>query len=168
MYLHKTQQPTAQLFQIPDGPGGIEATLNLMRDLVRVWKKEQKIRRCALDLTGHLDQKDFDGEVKAIFEFVRDEIRYVMDICDVETVHSPDVVLDQGSGDCDDKCVCLAALLESIGHPTRFVAIGYGADYEHVYCEAQLHGEWVALETTEPVEMGWRPPRARLTMVSSQ
>jgi transglutaminase-like putative cysteine protease len=71
------------------------------------------------------------------------------------------------AGDCDDKSVLLAALLESIGHPTRFVAIGFQPDdFEHVFVETKIADRWISLETTEPVEIGWMPQhiRARLTV----
>ncbi len=55
---------------------------------------------------------------KKLHRFVRDNIRYIKDIRDVETVAYPDITLQQGQGDCDDKSVLLASLLESIGHPT--------------------------------------------------
>jgi hypothetical protein len=53
----------------------------------------------------------------------------------------------------------LAALLESIGHPCRFVAVGYSRrnEFEHVYVETKIGHTWTALETTMDVPMGWAP-----------
>lgn len=88
------------------------------------------------------------------------------DIRGVETLHTPEVLLKQQAGDCDDKSVLLAALLESIGHVTRFVAVGFlPGVYSHVLVEVLLGGEWVPLETTEPVEVGWYPANVRERMV---
>lgn len=150
---------TATLGKIPDGVAGVRATLNLMSGLVKAGKTDMGVRGVALGLTGGLMQKDCWGEAEALHAFVRDNIRYVMDVTEVETVQSPIATLTARAGDCDDKSTLLCALLESIGHPTRFVAVGRERnEYCHVYCEVCLSGDWIPLETTEPVEMGWEPP----------
>lgn len=98
--------------------------------------------------------------------FVRDAIRYVRDIRGVETLHTPERVLKQRAGDCDDKAMLLVALLESIGHTARFRAVGFlPGVFSHVLVDVMLGGEWVAAETTEPVELGWSPKAARYEMV---
>lgn len=114
-----------------------------------------------MQLTNALPQKKWIAEISALHRFVRDQIRYVKDINGVETVHTADAVLRIGSGDCDDKSVLLASLLESIGHPTRFVAVGFQPDhYSHVFVQTRIGknpGKWLSLETTEPVAIGWEP-----------
>lgn len=124
------------------------------------------MRETALDLTNGQRQKDWSAEVRALHSFVRDRIRYIRDIRGVETLHTPEKILDQEQGDCDDKSVLLASLLESIGHPTRFVAIGFKpGTFSHVFVETKIGDKWIALETTEPVEMGWRPARIVNSMI---
>jgi transglutaminase-like putative cysteine protease len=114
----------------------------------------------AVDLTSGLKQKDRLGEIAAIHAFVRDCIRYVWDVRGVETLHDTQRILDQKAGDCDDKSILTAALLEAIGYPTRFVAVGIAKDlYQHVLVEVQHKGQWIPLETTEPVPMGWYPTK---------
>lgn len=150
--------PESVLGLIPEGPAGIAATLKCMGAFVRSGKKMMSIRNKAIDLSSGLDQKDYSGEVRCLHAFVRDYIRYIGDVTDVETVQSPDATLRLAAGDCDDKSVLLCALLESIGHPTRFVAVGMSPGvYEHVYVETKIGNSWVPLETTEPVEVGWQP-----------
>jgi transglutaminase-like putative cysteine protease len=159
-------QLSSQLRLIPSGKDGIVATLRIMRDMVRQFKKTLPIRTLALQLTNGMAQKAWSQEIAALHAFVRDRIRYVRDITDVETVQTPVVTLQMGAGDCDDKVTLLAALLESIGHPTRFVAVGFRPeDYEHVYLETRLGAGWIPLETTEPVEPGWSPPRVACKIV---
>ena len=86
-------------------------------------------------------------------------MRYIKDINGVETLADPLQVVRQGQGDCDDKATLIATLLESIGHPTRFVAVGFNAgELSHVYVETKLGSRWIALEPTEPVQMGWCVP----------
>lgn len=130
-----------------------------MRRLVREGKKNLRVRQTALSIVESIPEKDHAAEVKEIHEFVRDGIRYVRDINGVETIAEPDKLLQIGAGDCDDKSVLLASLLESIGYPTRFVAIGrFPGRFSHVLVEVNVNGKWVPLETTEQVNVGWFPP----------
>lgn len=147
--------------ELPGGALQTPATLALMSGIVRRYKTHRAVRGAALDLTAELAQKDWPGEVRALFEFVRDRIRYVRDVRGVETVQTPDATLDIGAGDCDDKATLLAALLESIGYQTRFAAVGSRPGrYSHVFVEARerVGAPWIALDATEPVAAGWRPP----------
>lgn len=145
---------------------GTRATLRLMSNLVKQYKTSLEIRETALDLIRHLPQKAWAAEAAALFAFVRDDIRYVRDVTDVETVATPVKTLEYGQGDCDDKSVLLAALLESIGHPSAFVAIGYSPDsFVHVYVQSRINKNWVGMETTEPWPMGKRPTGLPYRMV---
>jgi len=126
--------------------------------MVKTGKKSFAVRNAALTRTRGCNQKDYSCEARMLYRFVRDSIRYVQDVNEIETVQEPQKTLEFGAGDCDDKATLLAALLESIGHPTRFVAIGFEPGiFSHVYVESRIGDSWVAMETTEPVEMGWEP-----------
>ena len=130
------------------------------------------VRSLAVDLTtaGFWDgtglrQKDFNGEASRLFEYVRDQIRYVRDIADVETLHHAETILAQGAGDCDDKCILLASLLLSIGFEfLEFVAVAFEPnEFSHVWLRAWVDdppdgGAWVDMETTEPVPYGATVP----------
>lgn len=159
MYFDASNRPmSATLQAIPDGKAGTVATLKIMREITKAGKTSLPVRNLAIGLISHLQQKDYFNEIKTLHRFVRDQIRYVKDVRGVETVQTPDVTLAIRAGDCDDKSVLLAALLESIGHPTRFVAIGFKPDdFVHVYVETRIGTSWVPVETTEPVEVGWSP-----------
>lgn len=155
-----------QLLQIPDGNAGIAETLKIMRQIVRAWKKSSDLRDLALSYTRGFDQKDWFGEVESLHAMVRDKIRYVRDIRGVETIHTPDQILKRGQGDCDDKAILLASLLESIGHPTRFVAVGVNnGPYSHVFVETKIGNKWIGLETTEPWDVGRTVPESKRMVV---
>jgi len=158
-------RPTKYIPQRP-GSAGVAQTLDLMRKLTREGKKNQLIRELAVKLTRDLPQKDWMGEVAAIHNFVQNHIRYVRDVRGVETLQEPQVTLDVGSGDCDDKSILAASLLEAIGHPTRFVAMGFlPGNYCHVTVQTRIGPNWRTVETTEPVQLGWVPPGLRNVMV---
>ena len=162
MFLTEPRQTTV-LSEISAGAGGTRQTLALMKRLVQQYRKDITIRNLAASLVGNLRQKDFNGEIKTLHAFVRDSIRYLKDIHGVETIQTPLVTLQNRFGDCDDKSTLLATLLESIGHPTRFVAVGFRnpGEYSHVYVETRSGNRvsWIPLETTENVPAGWAPKK---------
>jgi transglutaminase-like putative cysteine protease len=131
-----------------------------MSQKVKAAKADPFIRAKALELTSGLRQKNRIGEIHAIWDFVKNRIRYVRDIRNIETLQDPDYTLTQGAGDCDDKAVLAASLLESIGHPTAFLALGFApGKFSHVIAETRAGpaGKWWPLETTEDKPWGWRP-----------
>lgn len=160
--------PPQVLMALPEGADGVRATLKIMSALVKSGKKSGAVRQKALELTQSLRQKDRLGEIKALWSFVKNNIRYVRDINGVETVHTPEQILRQESGDCDDKALLLCALLESIGHPSAFWAIGTKepGKFSHVMALTRI-GEkrWLPLETTEPVSFGWGPRNVKAQMI---
>lgn len=149
----------AFLCQIPNGVAGIVATLKVMVNIAKQYRMDPRVRAQAERLIANVPEKQSSKEIRAIYEWVRDNIRYTSDVRDVETVKTPDAILESGQGDCDDKSLLVASLLESVGFAARFVAVAAGGfDYDHVYAEVRLGEGWIPLETTEPVNMGWRPP----------
>ena len=146
---------TATLQRIPEGAPGTKATLNYMRRFVREYKKSLPVRQLALslirDLPGH---KNWVGQIKRLHKYVQNRVQYVRDVNGVETLQTPLVTMKIRQGDCDDQSVLLAALLESIGHPTRFVAIkqNFFGPFVHVYTETKIGPKWYPLETTEPMQ----------------
>jgi len=151
---------TSTLHCIPSGKRGVKQTLEIMRELVHQAKKRHAIRILALRITKNINQKDYTKEIKKIFHFVQRKIRYVKDIRGHETLQIPEVTVKMRQGDCDDKSILIASLLESIGFKTRFVAVGFvPKKFSHVYTEVFLKNKWIALETTEPWEIGRKPKK---------
>lgn len=137
-----------------------------MVKLVRASTVNFDVRNLALQIVRDVKQKAWLDEVKAIHQYVRDNIRYVKDIRGVETIATPEQTMIMGQGDCDDKSILVASLLEAIGHPTRFVAVSMNNDdFCHVLVETRLGDKWIPVETTEPVELGWYPPKVKQRLV---
>lgn len=151
---------TAKLEAIPDGVAGTKATLQLMRRIVRDYKKSMPVRLTAMRIVESAGPKQWVQEARNIQQFVRDRIRYLKDVRGVETIQTPDKTLELRQGDCDDKSILTASLLESIGHPTRFVAVSFMPGiYSHVLVETLIGNKWVPVETTvENKTLGWFPP----------
>lgn len=136
-------------------------TLSYMRTFAEDYKIHPVVRTLALSLTRTLPQKDYNGEIRALWDYVKNRVRYVRDVRGVETVQTPVKTLEYGQGDCDDKSTLLASMLESLGHLTRFRAVGFGPrNLCHVLVDVydDHNKKWIALETTENVNLGWTPP----------
>lgn len=161
MYLPRTPALEGVLIPSSAGVAGVLHTRALMRHLINTGKRDPRIRGIAVSLVALTPERDHLGEVRTIFEFVRDRIRYVSDVNDTETLHDPIRVYEMGAGDCDDKVILLGALLESIGYTTRIVVTGYSdpSIYDHVYLKVLLpDGRMMALDASEPEAPGWEPP----------
>jgi transglutaminase-like putative cysteine protease len=145
--------------QIPPGREGVIETLRIMRRLVREWKKHPAVRNRTLEVLNFAPSKEWLGEIERIFFFVRDHIRYTLDVNGIEVLQTPERTLLLGHGDCDDKAVLLASMLESVGHPTRFHAIGeQPGELTHVFVETRVGDDWFALDPTEAeADIGWSP-----------
>jgi transglutaminase-like putative cysteine protease len=161
-----TETITYTLQSLSNGPAGIRETLKIMSAWVRKYKASRDIRELALHLTSDLSQKDYISEVRRLHLFVRNNIRYVKDIRGVETLQTPVQTLRIGAGDCDDKSTLVASLLEALGHPTRFTAVGFAKNtYSHVLVQTRIGEKWINVECTENVGLGWCPPGIKAKMI---
>ena len=152
---------SVRVVQIDDGPDSVRQTLRLMRALARNSLKSptQVVRNTTLGTIAELPPRQWRAEINACQAFVRDYVRYAMDPDNIELVQTPDKTLELQAGDCDDKSTLLAAMLLSIGHPCRFLAVGFNHEpISHVLVEARCGEGWLPLETILPVAAGWYPP----------
>lgn len=153
MYLLPQTAPPASpssLVQLGAGVASVDSFVAAMR----AWKGNAAeltaVRDHALELVQGAPAQNEVGEVRRLFEFVRDAVRYVRDVNGVDTLQTPSATLARLQGDCDDKTLLLAALLESVGYASRFVVSATHplGPYNHVYLETWIPrlARWVALE----------------------
>ena len=149
------------------GVAGTRQTLALMRDLARSGAADPVVRDRALLIlrSSSVADHDYAGELKALFEFVRDRVRFTRDPVDVETLQIPRRTLEVLAGDCDDKATLLVALLRAVGNPAelRYRAIGTSRpQFSHVYVVARLGGTLIAMDPTRrSTPIGWQYPQPR-------
>lgn len=175
MYLAQLSKTLpATLTTISDGSAGTADTLVWMTRFAKAGRVNPFVSQVAREvlIESGVNHKAFPEYVRAIGNFVRDRILYVRDPVRVERVQTPEATLKLKTGDCDDKATLVAGMLESIGIPTRFVAIGKTplSGFSHVYVEAQVFAKggkpkWVAVETTEPWQVGQAPGNYSRRMV---
>lgn len=159
MFLAPTPELTAARVPTLNGAAGVFHTLRVMRAYVDASKTDPRILNAAISVIYLQSEKDAFHEARALFEYVRDTIRYVQDVVGIESLSDPITTLSRQVGDCDDQTTLLAALLESVGYPTRFVVAGYSsADFEHVYLQVLVNGQWIDADPTEHQPFGWAPP----------
>lgn len=150
---------------ISDGPAGAVQTVAQMRQMVMEAIREpaQQVRSTALGIIG---SASWVGQVRAIQQWVQQNIRYIRDPTSVELVQTPQKTLQWMAGDCDDQSVLTAALLDSIGHPAQFYAVGFrGGPLEHILTRTKIGAQWVAVETIKPVALGFLPPGISSTYI---
>jgi len=98
--------------------------------------------------------KDYLGQVRAIFDFVRSRVKYIKDPVGYDNLSSPiRTLIYTEAADCEDFAVALASLLESIGIPTKLKLVATrGPRYDHIYVLAgiPLDGKvkWMPLDAT--------------------
>lgn len=166
MYLANTG-PGVWRGRLSSGKRGTAETLELMRAMAREGARDPMVRAAAIrelmrrGVRGH----DYAGEVRALFELVRDQIRFTRDPHKVETLQSPRQTLEWRAGDCDCRAILLAALLQSIGNPAKLMLRAIGVNrrrpdqFSHVYVVARMNGREVPLDPTWPwMNPGWQHP----------
>lgn len=159
----QSSPPHITLHRIPEGYGGTLHTVGHIRRLIRHGAKDFRVRQAAIGILRqrHIKPKDYAGEVKALFEWVQQNVRYTKDTFRLEVLHSARRMLELRAGDCDDFSIVLGAMLEAIGHPVRLVITGPDRRrsdlFSHIYIEAFCDGRWIALDATMPHSMGWAP-----------
>jgi len=139
---------------LSDGDRGTAQTVERIRKLVHQGMTDQYINRVAISIVKQagVQQFDFVGEVRAIYEWVRRQIRFTKDIAGIETLRTAREILLVKAGDCDDiNSVLLPALLATIGHDVRLVTISSDPAapgiFSHIYCEVEINGAWVPLDS---------------------
>ena len=155
--------PKIFLGHIPTGWLGTQQTVEHVQALIRAGAKDFYVRQKAIDilLEKQVKPKDYLAEIKALFEWVQQHIRYTKDTFGVEVLHSARRMLELRAGDCDDMTILLGAMLEAIGHQVRLALSGPNPLmqdlFTHIYLEVFHKGRWISLDATMPHPMGWAP-----------
>lgn len=157
-------EPRIIIRRVPKGRRGTLATARLIGELILEGAKDFYVRQKAIGIFRAYDvrAKDRFGEICALFDWVRRNIRYTRDIFQVELLHTARRMLELKAGDCDDMTILLGAMLKSTGHPVRLALVGFQPNkphiYTHIYPEVNAGSRWIALDATMNKPIGWAPP----------
>ncbi len=150
------------LSRIPAGERGTDVTVGKIIDHVHASLRRPVVRLSAIGILNNarVQNKNTPAAVAALYRYVSQNIRYIPDPLDVETIQDPEATLKIKAGDCDDHATVLAALAASIGVPVRFRVIGPSADnFQHIFPELYVGGRWLPADTTEAKRLGVRPKK---------
>lgn len=111
-----------------------------------------------------IPERDYWGEVKAIFNWMRANVRYIRDTSTIDTFATAMRTIEAHGGDCDDYTIALGALLMSIGYSVRMKTIQTkdADDWNHIYLQVGLPPgkatKWRTLDASVAQPAGWEAP----------
>ncbi len=143
---------------MPRGEQGTLQTLRLMAAFCKRDAASPELRAVAHKIIEGIAGHDFNSEIRALYSFARDQVKYRKDPVEVERVQDALRTLQFRSADCDDKVTLLVTLLAVCGHRARFCVSGPAPGrWTHVYCEVATPQGWMPLDPTpESAQAGWQ------------
>lgn len=149
----------------------VEDRVGLINYYIQQGRKDPSIRRLASRILTQrcgnswcVEEKDWFGEVSAIFGWMRHNTRYTLDPYSLELFQKPKRAVQFGTTDCDDQTILAGSLLQSVGYPVRIVIIDTGhGGWSHVYLHIGLPPmdprRWISFDLTATKEqLGWEMP----------
>lgn len=153
----------------------LDERVRLLRKLI--WDKDNGVRGprliyLARQIVRGCAARDAICELRAIYQFTVENVRYSGDVAGVDTFSSPIRTLQMGAEDCDGMCVLNAAFALANGFKAKArITSNRGVTWDHIYCMAGLPkgrtDRWIALDTTlargrrDFSRFGTEPPRAK-------
>lgn len=109
------------------------------------------------DVKGYPKVQSYDsiGEVRRIFEWVRDNVSYRNHVKNRDSYQSAERTLELRTGDCDQMSVLLASMLATVGYDVayRIIAAKEDMPFHHIYVLVGMPkhnpSKWIALDATE-------------------
>lgn len=153
----------------------LDERVRLLRQLcwdIKNGARSPYILNLARQITRACQGRDATCELRSIFQFTVENIRYTGDLFGVDTFASPVRILQMGGGDCDEHAVLNCALVICNGFRAKVrITSNKGASWDHIYCMAGMpkgrSDHWLALDTTlarsrkDFSRFGVEPPRAK-------
>jgi transglutaminase-like putative cysteine protease len=146
----------------------IDDRIGMMIYEINMGKRDPRIHQIAASAISvkqnngqwQVEERNWDQEVDALFQYVRDNVRYTRDTYGVETFQKASRTLQLKVGDCDDLAILLGSLLQAVGYPVMLRVVGLGGNYfQHVYVLAGIppHNPqtWKPLDASRPEGPGW-------------
>lgn len=121
------------------GPNDVESVITKSRDYIKQVANYIVANSCK--------KSDRVCQSKALFYFVRDNIKYVSDDKFHDQLENPVTVLKTGGADCEDMAVLLLALNMSIGNKGQLVLVP-GHAYAQISIPEYKAEKWLNLEAT--------------------
>lgn len=155
---------TMRRMGLAGGLAGTDETIRQMARIVFEHHAAPETIKAARAMVADAPAADGYAEAKAIWSWIKRNVRYTRDPRFMEHLQSPRVTLAERHGDCDDVTIlfCALALAVNAG-PCRIVTMSQD-DFgpSHVYPEIYVKGRWVTADVCPPSPaFGWTPPSRR-------
>lgn len=117
----------------------IDERIEKMISVIKSGTEKPSIRQLAASLVRGLPPRDDIAEIRAVFDYVKSQVRYTNDISKTEVFQDPELtVFDWKIADCDDYVILLASLLLNIGHQLQIRVVAEQDEWSHVYLVANV------------------------------
>ena len=156
----------------------LDQRVKYIQQMIKKGRNDPRIRALTVKIVSKKcgnkfchDEKDHVSEIKAVFDWIRKNVRYVRDNYDRDTFQHPVRTLEFVGGDCDDYSITLASMLQSIGYPVklRVIQTTNSSDWNHIYIRVGLPPgnptHWMDLDGSENRPAGWAPPKSLIKRV---
>jgi transglutaminase-like putative cysteine protease len=147
MYLAQSSGFGSITKEIPEGDAGTAATIVEIRHLVYQGVRDVDVNRAAVAIVSGVQAHRPALEARAIYDWVRKNIRFTPDISSAETLRPAREILAIRAGDCDCiNGILLPTLFSSVGLESRLVTVAADASrpdlFSHIYPEVLVNGRW--------------------------
>jgi Transglutaminase-like superfamily len=154
---------------IGTGDTAIYRTVDRMKNIINTSARNSYVREWAKKIVARVEVNKKKAEAEAIYNFVRDSVRYTKDPYGFEYLTTPPVLLedirlyqegrgDRPVGDCDDMTVLSLSLLKAIGFQVAIKVVSFTPNkkFGHVYGLIRVGYDWMPIDCVRPDQnMGW-------------
>lgn len=147
----------------------LDEKIRLIQQKIERGKREAVIRELVSKILARrvgsgwaVPAKNYEAEIKALHDYVRNNVRYTRDTYGIETLQRAVRTLQLQMGDCDDQTILLGSMLQAAGYPVALKVVDTtGAGWSHIYplvgIPPNQPTRWIAADTTVDHPIGWEP-----------
>lgn len=143
------------LFPISDAAPDAYSILVWLNTLAVTFGRDPDVRAFTESILPPLFDNDIEGQLRAVTNYVKTNVKYLSDPEGTEYVISPLVLMQRiekqgyAYGDCDDHCLLHAAMVRSLGIDERIIGVKQGPTstyFDHVIVQAPLDGQLIDID----------------------
>ena len=156
----------------------IDQRVSHIVQMIQKGRQDPRVRRIAVQQvskkcgkTWCIPERDYQGEINALFNHVRRNVRYVRDSYAMDQFQHPVRTFEFAGGDCDDYSITLGSLLQSIGYPVklRVIQTTDAPDFSHIYLLVGSppgnRRKYISLDASVAKPAGWEAPKYMIKKV---
>jgi len=149
----------------------IEKRVQHVIDKIDEGTRDPYVRQRTARLVQDLKPKDWTAELQAVWNHVKDHVRYTLDTAGHDLFQRARRTFQLGIGDCDDMAIVLGSMLKSIGHPVALKIVDTdGEGWNHIYLLTGVPPDnpkkWLPMDLAALNKpMGWEVKRTKRSRV---